>query len=144
MPLGPHGGIRIDGIQLSTDPETYQPLQWEKRYSIHPVLGGGVVVQDFGVHAKDNVLILTSGKSNPISGDVVLALHTRWRVTGATYPFVDWLGNQFTVLILDFQPEPMKSGFDVVANAPIHLYTYTAMLKVTAIAQLMGQAYTGF
>lgn len=144
MPLGPHGGITIGGTQLSTDPKTYRPLVWEKRYSIHPTIGGGVVVQDFGVHAKDDVIELASGDQNPLSDDVVKALLAKWQVAGATYAFVDWLGNEFTVLILEFRPEPLKSGFDTPANAPIHLFTYTAMLKVTAISKVLGVTYTGF
>lgn len=142
MPLGPYGGIKIDGIQLSSDPATYKPLEWEKRWSYHPTLGGGGVVQDFGVSMKDDTLVLQSGPNNPISDDVVVALHTRWRQAAATFPFVDWLGNAFTVRILAFKPWPLKSGLDE-NNQPLHLYLWEGQLQVVAISQLLGSPYSG-
>ena len=143
MPLGPFGAVRLDGVQFSTDPAVYEPLNWAKRFSIHPTLGGKVVIQDFGTFQKDNSLKLGSGPYNPLDDPVVQAIHTRYRTRGTSYSLTDWLNNQFTVFIKNFDPVPLKQGSDETGLNTVSLYTYVLDLHVVAIVKLFGNAFSG-
>lgn len=132
------GTIIIDGVRLTYDPSLYKPLEWPKRFSVHPVLGGGVVIQDFGVRQGDLLLKFTG--QNPLAGDVVAALHTRYRAPGGVYPVTDWLGNVFSVVIERFAPVPLRTGVDL-DGAPLTLWSYELDLRVVTITTLLGQPY---
>lgn len=129
----PTGSVFLNAIQFSTNPETYDVLNWQKRQNISPVIGGKVVIQDFGVYMKDNMIKLASGNAQFLDQATFLAFHTLWRTRGATYAFTDWLGNAFTVFIVTFLPVVFKTD----------LYRYTMELQCTAITQLWGVPYTG-
>jgi hypothetical protein len=139
--VGPFGSVVLGGTQFSTDPSPYEPLNWAKRHSIQPVIGGGVVIQDFGTFMRDNTLKLGSGNERFMALDVVLALHTKFRAPGATYLFTDWLSNQFMVFIKAFVPVPFKMGGDGLGNT-VSLFTYTMDLQVTTILKLLGTPYS--
>lgn len=136
------GGITIGGVQLNTDPETYEPVNWKKRQSAHMVVGGGVVIQDFGVVQKDNTLRLVSGRAQFIDEVKRAALFGLYSNRGATYTLTDWLSNSFTVFILDFVSMPFKKGQDLSGNT-ISLFTYAMTLRTTGITTLFGTSYTG-
>jgi len=145
MPFLVKGGITIDGVQLNTDPATYEPANWEKRHSETMAIGGARTIQDFGTFMRDNGVRLQSGDSNPLEESVMVALHTRFRTKGATYTFTDWLGNVFTVFILEYMPVPLKKGRDgsVAGGGTLSLYTYTMELRVLVITNFFGTPYTG-
>lgn len=146
MPFLVKGGITIDGVQLNTDPSTYEPANWEKRFSETMHIGGGRTIQDFGTFMRDNAVRLQSGDNNPIEESVMTSLHTRFRTKGATFVFTDWLGNTFTVFIKEFVPIPLKKGRDgsVPAGGTLSLYTYMMELRVLVITNFFGTPYTGF
>lgn len=127
------GTLTLDGVTFTTDPRVYEPLRWPKRASVHRGLGGAVTVQDFGTWAKDDRLRLESGDQF-LTTDVVRALHERYRRRGAVYPLQDWLGNAFTVYMLDFQPVEAQLG---------GAWRYTMELQVLGITELLGESYTG-
>jgi hypothetical protein len=137
-PLGPTfafpiGGISIGGVQLSTDPEIYEPLNWQKRYSIHQAIGGALTIQDFGLKMKDNTIKLATSTGQYLDTATVQSLHAQYQTRGATFAFVDWMGNNMTVFWESFIPIIHRPG----------LYRYKADLHVLSISQLWGQAYSG-
>lgn len=146
MPFLVRGGIVLDGIQFNTDPATYEPLNWEKRYSKFQAIGGVLTIQDFGVFKRDNTIRLQSGDQRPMEESVVASLHTRWRQRGVVFTMTDWLASSFDVFIEKFVPIPLKKGRDQQSGVPggtISLYTYSMDLHVLQITQLFGVAFTG-
>ncbi len=139
---GPFGSVTLGGTQFSTDPEPYEPLNWPKRMSVHPAIGGALTIQDFGVFMRDNTLKLGSGGSRFLEESVFLALHTKYRTRGVSYTLTDWLQNSFTVFIKNFRVWPFKKGGDSTGGT-ISLYYYEMDLHVLAITQIAGQAYSG-
>jgi hypothetical protein len=133
MPLTARGQIYLGGKRFTTDPATYE-RQWPKRVSEHPGIGGSLTIQDFGRFAKDKLLTLQSGQGQYIEKTLVQDLDAMAGTKGATYTLTDWAGNQFTVFILAFDPQPTFLGT---------LFTYAMRLRVLAITSLWGQAYTG-
>lgn len=146
MPIPTVGGIIIDdtpnAVTFNTDPNPYEHQQWEKRHSVHKTIGGGQVIQDFGVWATDNIVKLESGQGQFIDEVVRAALNTRWMTRGATYRFRDYLGNDFTVFIKTFMPTIFKMGAGVNLAAT-QLYHYRMELQVVSIQKLYGVTYTG-
>ena len=136
------GSVVLDGIAFNTDPEPYEPLNWEKRHSVTMAIGGKVTIQDFGTFMKDNTLRLGSGENRFLDELIMAALHSRYRTHSVTYVLTDWLGNNFTVFIKNFIVIPFRRGRDV-SGAPISLWHYTMELQVVTINQLLGVAYTG-
>jgi hypothetical protein len=129
----PVGGIFLDSVRFTTDPETYEPLTWAKRYSIHQAIGGKVTIQDFGTFMKDNEIKIVSGNAQFFDQATVISLHSRWRTRGATFILTDWMENNFTVFIMEFPPVNFRPNF----------YRYSMRCKVVAINQLWGVTYTG-
>ena len=142
MPFPTIGGIVIGGLQLDTDPAIYEPQNWKKRESYHPTAGGGGVTQDFGLPQKDLKITLASGPGQFMQESTRGLLQTLYATLGATYVLTDWLGNNFTVFIVDFTPVPWKQGRDAAGNL-IRLYTYKMPLRVITISTLFGVAYSG-
>lgn len=134
MPLTARGTVYLGGVRFTTDPVPYEAYEWPKRMSEHPVLGGSVIIQDFGTHKKDLTITLGSGDKQYLEQSVVTSLDTMYRTKGATYQLTDWLGNDMTVFIAAFKPTGTFLGT---------LFTYTMTLRVRAIATLFGSAYTG-
>lgn len=133
LPVIPSAGVVLDGVTFNTDPNPYEHHNWKKRYSIHQAIGGKVIIQDFGTYAKDLVLKLGSGQAQFIDLTTVKALNTRWLIRGASYSFLDYLGNDFVVFISDFNPTIFR----------VDLYTYTMELQVLTINKLWSLTYTG-
>jgi len=129
----PRGRIVLGGTTFTCDPETYEPWNWAKRHSVHPVIGGGVTIQDFGTYAKDNTVRIGSGRYL-IDSFVADALHTKYRTAAATYTLTDWMSNTFVVFITNFRAWPNFVG---------PLWAYEMELQVISISFLLGQAYTG-
>lgn len=132
-PPFPVGGIYLDNVRFTTDPETYEPLTWEKRYSIHQGIGGRVTIQDFGVYAKDCKIIMASGNARFLDELSVIAFHTKWRTRGATFELRDWMANNFTVFLMTFPPINFKPN----------MYRYKLEAQVVAINTLWNTTYTG-
>src|SRR6266705_3275869 len=112
MPFLVRGGLILDGVQFNTDPETYEPLNWEKRYSVNMAIGGAMTIQDFGLFAKDNMLNLASGGTRPLEESVVAALRARYATKAGNFTLTDWVGNSFVVFMEKFVPIPFKKGRD--------------------------------
>jgi hypothetical protein len=129
----PIGGIFIGGIRLSTDPDTYEHTNWPKRHSMHPSLGGGLTIQDFGTFKRDNELKLVGANGQFLDTATVQSLHTLYRTRGVSHAYTDFLGNAFTVFIVDFRPVIFRPG----------LYHWSMDLRCLNITTLFGQAYTG-
>jgi hypothetical protein len=146
MPFPTIGGLVIDTggvpVTFSTDPNTYEPLNWQKRHSVHMVIGGKIVIQDFGTFMRDNALNLRGAPPQFLDEPTVIALHTRFRTKGASYGFTDWIGNVFTVFIREFVPVPFRKGADQ-AGGVVSLYTYSMALRVLSITKLFNVTYTG-
>src|SRR3972149_3937496 len=137
MPFGPFGTVFLDGVQFSTNPIPYEPMNWKKRYSILPAIGGKVTTQDLVTFQPDNTVRLESGPNQFLDKATEQALHTRFRTRGASYVLTDWLGNNFTVFIKSFVPVPFLSGADA-AGVAVELYTYRMELQVITIATLQN------
>jgi hypothetical protein len=133
MTLTARGNLYLGGVRFTTDPETYQ-RQWPKRASKHPGVGGSMTIQDFGRFAKDMTLTLQSGQKQLLEISAVQSLETLASTKGATYTLTDWAGNEFTVFIMDFRPDPTFLG---------SLFAYTMELHVLAVTKLYGGSYSG-
>ena len=133
------GKVILGGLTLDTDPQVYEPLNWEKRHSILPGLQGAVTIQDFGHFAKDNMLRLASGRSGYLNQSKVEAIHIAFRTKGATFTLTDWIDNEFTVFITSFRPVPTFLGESLTDN----LFTYTMELRVAGITKLLGTPFVG-
>ncbi len=143
MPLPSYGGaVVLGGTTFNTDPNPYEHQIWPKRASFHKTIGGGQVIQDFGLRQTDLVLRLGSGQGQFIDEVVRAALNTKYAVRGATYTLTDYLGNQFTVFIRNFQPTIFRMGGGVSAAAT-QLYHYTMDLQVQSIQKLYNVTYSG-
>jgi hypothetical protein len=134
MPLPARGLLYLGGVRFTCDPVPYEAYEWPKRMSEHPVIGNKVIIQDFGTCKHDLTITLGSGQNQYLEKSVVVALDAMYRTKGATYQLTDWLGNDMTVFIAQFKPTGTFLGT---------LFTYTMTLRVRAIAQLLGNAYTG-
>ncbi len=137
------GGVFLNGVQFSTDPEPYEPLNWPRRHSVHMTIGGGVTIQDFGLVQRDDTLKLGSGSERFLDEAVMLQLYALYQTRGTVYTLTDWLGNSFTVFIKDFRVWPFKRGAGRGGAGVISLWRYTMDLHVLTIGQLVGQTYTG-
>lgn len=120
-------------IILTSDPSTYEPFTWEKRISVHKVLGGDVVIQDFGLFAKDNVVHISSGDRGPIDKFIKELLRSLY-ATGGSYRIQDWMGNDYMATIINFKWWP---------HIVDPLYFYDMTLQVTSIQKVDGSTYTG-
>lgn len=128
------GTVFLDGVQFTTDPQVYQPFNWEKRRSVHEGIGGAVTIQDFGIFAKDNTVRLASGAQGFMEQTVVETLHTKFRTKAAVFTLTDWVDNEFTVFIINFAPVPTFLG---------SLFVYQMELRVLGIAKLFGTVFVG-
>jgi len=136
--IGPFGRLAIgptgSPVYFTADPRSYRPWQWKKRASFHPGIQGSMTIQDFGVVSKDLVIEIESPEDAFLEASVVKQLHEMYRTKGAVYRLTDWVGNDFTVWLEDFQPE---------ANENLPGYRYSMRLKVQSITTLFGAPYTG-
>jgi hypothetical protein len=125
--LGPDG----DEKQLTTDPEPYEPYKWAKRHSIHQILNGGTIIQDFGVWSGDRILTL---KHESLDNELVKAIDGYYRTRGQVFHLTDWLGNDFDVFIQDFSHVP-----------DLHLAKsqYQLEARVITINKAWGATYSG-
>jgi len=132
MTITARGTVYLDDVQLTTDPQVYQPLRWPKRVSVHQGIGGSVTIQDFGTYPADGKITIGSGSGGFLEQGVVDDLVGMKNARGATYTLEDWLGNEFEVFILSFDPEPTFIG---------SLWRYTMELQIVEIITLLGTSY---
>lgn len=133
------GLITLGGYQFPTDPRTYESYVWPKRMSVHETLGGGVKVQDFGLHAVDLRLELASG-DNYIDTTMVRALDSLYAYPNGRYTLIDWLGNEITVYFVSTGGSP---GFQPTHAQIADFWRYTMHLRASAITKWHGAAYGG-
>jgi len=144
MPIPTVGGVVLGGVTFNTDPDPYEHQNWKKRATVFKTIGGGQVIQDFGLVQVDNTVQLQSGQAQFIDEVVRASLQTLYATKGAAFTFTDYLGNQFTVFILDFKPTIFKMGGATgPAYAATQVYHYTMSLQVISIQKLYGVTYTG-
>jgi hypothetical protein len=134
MTLTARGAVYLGTVQLTTDPDVYEPANWPKRASEHPTIGGGRTIQEFGRFACDLEVHLASGANQYMEQSVVDSIDAMHATAGATYALTDWLGNEFTVWIRDWHPVPTRLP---------SLWTYDLVLRVMAITHLRGADYSG-
>lgn len=127
------GEVTLGDVRFRTDPREYTPLAWPRRYSVHPVIGGKSVIQDFGVNPKDAMLTLKSGQQCTLDNDTQAALHQMYLARGASYRLTDWLGNEFTVFMTRFHPRPSQP----------EKFTYEMDLQVMDVVKLSGSPFEG-
>lgn len=146
MPAFPYGSVYLNALQFDTDPSTYEPLRWPKRISVHPTIGGGVKIQDFGLWAKDLQITLasTGGKGDHqfMREPLVKSILGLYAARGVSYQLLDWIGNEFQVVIMGFDVTPFMRGKDHL-GATIQTYDYEMALRVTSITALAGTPYSG-
>ncbi len=118
-------------IQLTVDPEPYEPYRWPKRYSVILGLQGSVTIQDFGVVAVDRELTL---RGEVLDDTLVSVIDGYYRMRWAKFLFKDWLGNEFTVRIKRFAHVP---------HGRLRISSYQMDLHVLSIQKLFGAVYTG-
>lgn len=144
MPIPTVGGVILGGVTFNTDPNPYEHQNWTKRYSVFKTIGGGQVIQDFGLVQADLTVQLSSGQAQFIDEVVRAALQTLYATRGSSYTFTDYLGNDFTVFIQDFKPTIFKMGGATGPGyAATQVYHYTMALQVITINKLYGVTYTG-
>lgn len=130
--IEPIGALFLDGVQFTTDPETYE-RQWPKRLTKVATIGGNTIL-DFGRVAKDLTLSLDSGKGGQyMARDVFDLIDAKAGALGIGYPFVDWNGTEATVVI---------ASFDGDESLP-DLFYYSMTLYVRTLTKLRGVAYGG-
>ena len=134
MTIASTGTIYLNSVQLTIDPDVYEPVNWTKRASQHMAIGGGRTIQDFGRYAKDLEVHLSSGPTRYVTKAVVDSITALQQTRGATYTLTDWMGNEFTVWVSDWKPVPAKFQ---------SYWTYTLTLRVVTITKLYGSSYTG-
>jgi len=135
-PIGapfPLGGVYLDNVRFTTNPKTYKPVQWKKRYSIQDAIGGKVTIQDFGTFAKDCEVVLASEDKQFLDEPTTITIHEKFRIRGATFELRDWMLNNFTIFMMEFEP----------INFRPNIYLYNAKFKVVAINTLWGVTYVG-
>lgn len=142
MPIPTVGGVVLGGVTFNTDPEPYEHQNWKKRYSVFKTIGGGQVIQDFGLVQADLVVQLSSGQTQFIDEVTRAALNTMFATLGAVWTLTDYLGNQFTVFITEFMPTIFKMGGGANGVAT-QVYHYTMTLQVVSIQKLYNVVYTG-
>ena len=137
MSIGPFGRISLGPtgamVVFTADPTDYSPWNWQKRVSVHQTIGGGITIQDFGTKMKDQVVEIKGALEQFMENSVVASVHAMFRTKGAVYRLLDWLGNDFTVYIEEFQPVP---------NPQLPGSTYTLRLRIMGITTLFGVAYS--
>src|SRR4029450_10103103 len=128
----------VEEVTLTNDPDTYDPLDWPIRQSVHQVIadgpGTGTVRQSRGKWLTDIRVHIASGEQW-WNKDLVQTLFTWQQDAAGSYRMLDSEGNIFTVAIDEFHPVP-KKGLE-------GLYTASLELGVLGIEQLLGQPYTG-
>lgn len=144
MPIPTVGSVVLGGVTFNTDPNPYEHQNWSKRYSILKTIGGGQVIQDFGLVQVDNTIQLQSGQTQFIDEIVRAALQALYATKGISYTLTDYLNNQFTVFIADFKPTIFKMGGGASPGyTATQIYHYTMNLQVISIQKLYGVTYTG-
>ena len=130
MSLEPEvGTVILGGVVLTGDPIGYT-INWPPRRQVFQGPGGWSTAQDFGQVVGDATLELTSGETGPLTTTKVQAILALSRVKGATYTLTDALGNNLTVLIMDFKPAHRFGGF----------WDYSLTLSIRAATSILGVA----
>lgn len=126
------GLISVGGISFATDANLYVGPQLERRYSTHPVIGGGHVTQDFGAVPSRHPIRLRSGnkKLDKVTMQRLQDLSMQRR---PTHSVTDYIDNEYLALIGKFTPKSSDS----------RLWTYEMELVLTRLIKLHGLPYTG-
>lgn len=123
--------IKLDGIPLDIDPQNYVMLGGRRRGSIHPVIDGGVVIQDRGFSAGDMTLSLSGQITNLTTLQALFAIYRR---TAHTFIFEDFKDNIFVVC---FTP-----GVESFTASPIQGsnrgYTFNISLMVVSVTKWLN------
>jgi len=130
MSGSPIGTVMIGGVKLAADPNSLQ-IVWRPRGQVFSGPGGWSQAQTFGMPVGDMQLPLGSGQTGPLDTETVQALLALTRAQ-APVAYVDDLGNELTVLILDFVPAHRGAG----------LWDYSLILQARAATAILGVAET--
>lgn len=125
------GLVSLDGVEFETDARHYSGPEIERQHSMHRGIGGSLTLQDFGSAVSPEPLRLRTGQA-VLNKATMLEVQRRY-LAGGSYCVTDWLGNEFTAFIGSFRPR--ATGLDAFA--------YEMELKVTKVAKLYGEPYTG-
>jgi len=129
------GKVFLNGIQFTTDPRIRR--SWSPRRARLLGIMGSTTQQDFGRHAKDMRLVLTS-EGNFVNRSFKKQIEDLMLVRKAVYPYRDYQGLEGNVVIVDFDAVPTfyRDGLGV-------LYEYTLTLDVVGLTKLDFADYAG-
>lgn len=131
------GRIVLDGVYFLTDPRTYRPTDFVKRYTKFIVSNKRNVIQDFGMTITDSTIQLASAgdqynEQNPLDIEAVNHFITLLSTIGGRWSFKDWYDNEFTVFMSDFKPFPILGIPDVIFAG------YSMSLEIVGISKVYG------
>jgi len=127
-------------IQFTADPDSLE-IDLPKRMSIHQGLGGVVTIQDFGRFIRDAKVRL---QGSIMDDDVVRSLLNLYNTKGATYHYLDWIVNDFTVFFESFELAPITNlQLRDLSGGIGYGSRYQMTLHVLAASKLWNQVYTG-
>lgn len=123
--------VVLGGTALDIDPETLVILSGKRRGSVHKLIGGDTLIQDFGINVGD-MMISFSGMLTDIA--TLQALMTLYRLTGGIHTYTDFKDNEFTVAF-----EPGEESFQAEPNRGSTVsFKYTIKLRVVTVTQYLG------
>lgn len=129
----PASQVVLDDITLDLDPENLIFLDGTRRGSVHRTIDGGTVFQDRGFSATD-MRIQLGGMLT--SDTTVQSLFALYRITGKTFTYTDWKGNEFTVCFTPGQPSFTAKP---IPGSSIG-WTYAISLSVVSVTKWMNDS----
>jgi hypothetical protein len=123
--------VTLNGIALDIDPEEYVPLGGRRRGSVFRLIDGGTVYQDRGISASDLVIQVVGRITNVTT---LKSLYALYRKAATTFTFIDFKGNQFTVI---FTPGQESFVVSPIRGSNIG-YDYRMLLSVVSVEKWFG------
>ena len=129
--MTPQSLVTINGVPLDIDPDAYTPIEGRRRGSVHKLVGGGTLVQDFGINEGDMTVQFSGMTINTATRQALYALY---RKTGAVYRFTDFYDNDFQVR---FEPGEQSLQMEMVKGSASG-WKYTIKLRVISVTKQLG------
>jgi len=122
------GTTTLGAVTLTADPNSLQ-IAWQPRMQVFSGPGGWSQAQAFGMPVGDMQIPLSSGQTGPLDTETVQAILALARAA-TPVSYTDALGNDLTVLILNFLPAHRGAG----------LWDYSLILQARAATAILGVA----
>jgi len=123
--------VSLNGIPLDIDPEEYIPIGGRRRGSVFRLIDGGTVYQDRGIDASD-LIIQVVGRITSLT--TLKSLYALYRKIGTTFTFIDFKGNQFTVI---FSPGQESFVVSPIRGSTVG-WEYRMLLSVVSVEKWLG------